>query len=163
MGNPRGSADSVIGEGPIRTEFFLCPADSPVLVATVNMPSAPGAELISLVWTSAVRWAFVLERNDPHVSVTLTVDGLSGETVQSITQYPRNNRHREDMKKFMEELQLLRTPRKSKAKEGTKADGNGPKQSDTEKKVPRSDSGVPSGDDEGGNGSGEAEIPSVDQ
>ena len=117
MGKSKGFADSIVGDGPIRTEFFLCPTDVPELVATVNMPSIPGSSSVSIAWSPRVLWAFVLERNDPHVVVALTVDGISGKVMQRVTQYPRSNRHREDMKKFMEDLTLLRKEPKKKKEE----------------------------------------------
>ncbi len=160
MGNSRGSADSVIGDGPIWTEFFLAPRDEPVLIATVNMPSAPGAASISVVWTPKVQWAFVLERNDPHVAIALTVDGVSGKTTQRLTQFPRNNRHREAMIQFVADLEALRAPREKK--EGKK-DGSGPKQSDTTEEVPGGDSRVSGGDNEGRDRPGEATVPANDQ
>lgn len=158
MGNSKGSADSVVGDGQILTELYLAPADEPVLVATVNMPSVAGASMVSIVYTPRIRWAFLFARDDPYATVTLTIDGVSGETVQTITQYPRNNRHREDMKKFLEELALLRA--KSEKKEDKK-DGRRSKQSNTTEKVPGGDSGVLNRDNEGGDGPGEAEVPAV--
>ncbi len=150
MGNARGSADSVVGEGQIRTEFFISPNDVPILIATINMPSVAGVSLVNIVYTPKVRWGFLFARDDPYAIVSLTVDGVSGETVQTITQYPRNNRSREDMKKFLEDLTLLRKEPEKK-KEGKK-DGRGSKQSDAAQEVPGGDSGVPGGDNEGGDG-----------
>ncbi len=160
MGNSKGSADSVVGDGPIWTEFFLCPNDDPVLVSTVNMLSIAGALTVSVNFTQVLQWSFPVGQNDPYAVVTVHVHGVSGRVMQRVVQYPRSNRHREDMKKFLEDLRLLRA--KPEQKEGKK-DGRGSKQSDAAKEVPGGKAGVPSGDNEGGDGPGEAEVPANDQ